>query len=275
MIMKTRKLFLSLCAMWLVVSTVWAARVDTLQVESVKMNSKKIETVVIVPDKALRGELCPVLFLLHGYSGNAHTWLSIKPELPEMADRDGVIVVCPDGENSWYWDSPLHADSQFETFVSSELVGYIQDHYPAIDNRKARAITGLSMGGHGGMWLSIRHKDVFGAAGSMSGGVDIRPFPNSWEMKKQLGEQAEHPERWSSHTAINQLSKLQKGELALIIDCGIDDFFLKVNQRFHEALVAKGIDHDFIVRPGAHNQIYWNNAIDYQWIFFTKYFKGL
>ena len=35
---------------------------------------------------------------------------------------------------------------------------------------------------------TIRHKDVFGAGGSTSGGVDIRPFPNNWEMKKQLGE---------------------------------------------------------------------------------------
>ena len=40
-----------------------------------------------------------------------------------------------------------------------------------------RAISGLSMGGHGALWSAIRHKDVFGAAGSMSGGVDIRPFP--------------------------------------------------------------------------------------------------
>ena len=40
------------------------------------------------------------------------------------------------------------------------------------------------MGGHGAMWLGIRHKDVFGAAGSTSGGVDIRPFPQNWSMNK-------------------------------------------------------------------------------------------
>ena len=27
-----------------------------------------------------------------------------------------------------------------------------------------------------------------------------------------------------------------------------------------------------IVRPGAHNADYWNNSIDYQWLFFKKYF---
>ena len=38
----------------------------------------------------------------------------------------------------------------------------------------------LSMGGHGALWNAIRHSDIFGAAGSMSGGVDIRPFPDNW-----------------------------------------------------------------------------------------------
>ena len=44
------------------------------------------------------------------------------------------------------------------------------------------------MGGHGAMWNAIRHKDTFGAGGSTSGGVDIRPFPLNWDMSKQLGE---------------------------------------------------------------------------------------
>ena len=66
-------------------------------------------------------KLLPTLYLLHGHGGNAFTWPTIKPELPQMADRDGIIVVCPDGEASWYWDSPLRPESQFETFVAREL----------------------------------------------------------------------------------------------------------------------------------------------------------
>ena len=77
-----------------------AARIDTLSVESPKMK-KEIKVAVIVPDQALEGKKCPTLYLLHGYGGNSLTWLGIKPELPQMADRDGIIVVCPDGKNSW------------------------------------------------------------------------------------------------------------------------------------------------------------------------------
>lgn len=250
-----------------------AARIDTLSVESPKMK-KEIKVAVIVPDQALEGKKCPTLYLLHGYGGNSLTWLGIKPELPQMADRDGIIVVCPDGKNSWYWDSPTHADSQYETFVSSELVKYIDTHYSTIKDRKGRAVTGLSMGGHGGMWLSIRHKDVFGAGGSTSGGVDIRPFPHEWKMKEQLGELSRNRQRWDEHTVMTQLDKIQNGDLALIIDCGTGDFFLEVNQKFHEELEKRGIFHDFIIRPGKHSSTYWNNSIDYQWLFFKKFFDG-
>lgn len=250
-----------------------AARIDTLSVYSEKMN-RSIPVVVVVPDRIASGEQCPVLYLLHGYGGDAFSWLKIKPELIRMVDQDGILVVCPDGEKSWYWDSPVNRNSQFETFVSKELVHCIDSRYTTVDSRKGRAIAGLSMGGHGALWLAIRHKDVFGAAGSMSGGVDIRPFPDSWEMKAQLGPKEENTSLWERHTVINQADKLQDGELRIILDCGTDDFFFEVNRRLHERLLKQGVGHDYVERPGSHDLPYWNNSMDYQWVFFRKFFAG-
>ena len=68
-------------------------------------------------------------------------------------------------------------------FVAKELVEYIDKNFATKADRSGRVITGLSMGGHGGMWLSIRHQDILGGGGSMSGGLDIRPFPDSWNMR--------------------------------------------------------------------------------------------
>lgn len=255
---------LSLCA--------WAVRVDTLQVRSLAMN-KQVEVVVICPDAAER-KACPVVYLLHGHGGDAHTWLgTTKPELPEIADEKGLFFVCPDGEASWYWDSPLNADVRYETFVSDELVQYIDSCYRTIADRKGRAITGFSMGGHGALWNAIRHSDVFSAVGSTSGGVDIRPFPKNWNMSDQLGEKERFPENWENYTVINQVPQMRNGQLAIIIDCGYGDFFFDVNTRFHEALLKQGVDHDFIVRPGEHNHRYWHNSIDYQILFFQKHFR--
>lgn len=251
----------------------WAAKVDTLQVESKSMN-KSVEVVVVVPDAAA-SKSCPVVYLLHGYSGNARTWIGTKPNLPEIADEKGIMFVCPDGKNSWYWNSPLNADVRYETFISDELIKFVDSHYNTVARREGRAITGLSMGGHGAMWNAIRHTDVFSAVGSTSGGVDIRPFPKNWEMSVQLGDKDKNPENWERYTVINLVPDMEKGKLAMVIDCGEDDFFLEVNRNFHEALLKHGIDHDFITRPGVHDHKYWNNSIDYQILFFQKHFSKM
>lgn len=250
-----------------------AAKVDTLMVKSPSMN-REVQVIVVTPDAALgqKAVACPVIYLLHGAGGDAKSWVTSKTDLTQIADEKGIIFVCPDGKMSWYWDSPKNPANRYETFISSELVKYTDEHYKTIPNRKARAIAGLSMGGHGALWNAFRHKEVFGAAGSTSGGVDIRPFPKSWEMNKQLGEMDANRALWDEHTVINQIDKIKKGDLALIIDCGEADFFLDVNKAFHKRLLEAGIDHDFITRPGDHSWKYWNNSIDYQILFFSKFF---
>jgi len=252
----------------------WAAHIDTLSVKSPSMN-KHVQVVVVAPDVAFgkNAVACPVIYLLHGYGGNAKTWISIKPNLPQIADERGIMFVCPDGANSWYWDSPRNPSYRYETFVSSELVAYVDSHYNTQATSQKRAITGLSMGGHGALWNALRHPDVFGAAGTTSGGVDIRPFPMNWEIKKQLGEMVAHKKVWDNHTVINQLNIIKNGDVALIIDCGEDDFFLNVNKELHQNLLALKIDHDFITRPGGHTSTYWRNSIDYHILFFEKFFK--
>ena len=270
-----KEFFLAGMLLCLVVLSVQAARVDTVMVKSRSMD-KEVQVVYVVPDKAEgdRAQACPVVYLLHGYGGNAKTWINIKPQLPSIADEKGIIFVCPDGKNSWYWDSPVNSSYRYETFVSSELIAYTDSHYKTIAAPQGRAITGLSMGGHGALWNAFRHKDVFGAVGSTSGGVDIRPFPLNWQMNKQLGEYAANRKRWDEHTAINQIDKIENGDLAIIFDCGESDFFLEVNKELHQRLLGRGIDHDFITRPGTHNNTYWNNSIDYQILFFEKFFRS-
>ena len=113
---------------------------------------------------------------------------------------------------------------------------------------------------------------LVGAAASMSGGADIRPFPDSWNMKEQLGEYASNKDVWDAHTVMSQLDRISNGDIALLIDCGDDDFFLEVNQELHRQLLSRKIGHDFITRPGAHTVTYWNNSIDYHLLFFQKFF---
>jgi S-formylglutathione hydrolase FrmB len=255
------------------VERVDAAIVDTVDTYSTSMK-KTIKAVVIRPDDYATAGALPVVYLLHGYSGNYADWITKGKGFEKAVDLYQMIIVCPDGNNSWYWDSPVDPNFKYETYVSIELVNWVDGKYKTIKNRNGRGITGLSMGGHGALYLALRHQDVFGTAGSMSGGVDIRPFPNNWDMALRLGSYSEHPENWEKYTVINMLHLLRPNSLALIIDCGTEDFFYKVNENLHEQLLYRNIPHDFITRPGAHNWNYWANSIQYQLLFMNNYFKS-
>lgn len=249
----------------------FAAKIDSVMVYSPSMD-KQIECRVVTPDSYGEGKRMPTVYLLHGYSGNAKSWVA-EYNVCELADQYSVIVVAADGGySSWYWDSPIDSSMKYETFVAKELIDYVDSAYLTIADRSARAVTGLSMGGHGAMYLSIRHQDIFGAVGSMSGGVDIRPFPENWHMAQRLGSKEEHPENWEEFTVMNQLDLLEPNSLAIIFDCGVDDFFYGVNNALHEELLRRKIPHSYTSAPGAHTLQYWQNSLPYHFLFFDNFF---
>jgi S-formylglutathione hydrolase FrmB len=249
-----------------------AAKIDTLSIAAVKVPSPYNVTVVTPDAAATTDAKFPTVYLLNGFSGNHLSWITIQPKLKDIADQYGMIFVMPNGLDSWYWDSPEHPEMQMESFFIDELVPYIDKNYPTKAEAHYRAITGLSMGGHGGLWLGIRHSDIFGSAGSTSGGVNIMPFPSKWKMANWLGEQDENRDTWLTHTVINLVPQLKPGQLNIIFDCGSEDFFAGVNAELHQALLDAKIPHDYISRPGIHNLEYWRNSILYQLLYFNEIF---
>ena len=118
--------------------------------------------------------------------------------------------------------------------IGKEVPGYIDEHYKTIKDRKARAITGLSMGGHGGLFLGFRHADYFGACGSMSGGVDLNFSRNKFDVVKRIGDTINYASNWKNYSVINVVENYPKDSLAIIFDCGTEDFFYNNNHALHE-----------------------------------------
>ncbi len=262
-------------AMLLFAVAVFAGNTDTVSFYS-KALKKETRFVIVTPaNYSLNKTRLPVVYLLHGHSGNYASWLHDAPQLVNKSDELNMVFVFPDGGfNSWYFDSPVDSTVRYETMITTELISYVDQHYQTLADRAHRAITGLSMGGHGALYLAFRHNSLFGAAGSISGGVDIRPFPKNWQLNKVLGDIETNKENWEKNTVINLVDRVKNGEQRIVFDCGTGDFFLAVNRNLHLKMIDLKIDHDYAERPGQHNKAYWGNSIDYQLLFFKKYFDG-
>jgi len=248
-------------------------QVDTLSVFSQKMK-KEIKTVVILPENYSLKKRYPVVYLLHGYSDNYATWIKNVPAIKTLSTEHQFIVVCPDGGySSWYFDSPIDSVFQYESYITRDLLTYVDTHYSTIPDRTARAITGISMGGHGALYLAMRNPKLFGSAGSMSGGVDLRASTKLFDISKRIGTIESNHAEWDNRSVINMVNDLKNKELNLIIDCGVDDFYYLINAGLHRRLMSLKIDHDYIERPGEHNWQYWDNSIRYQFLYFDRCFQ--
>ena len=270
--MSMKHITLTLFALLASLFTAEAAKVDTIQISTTYLETPE-DVTVITPDAAAQGKKFPTVYLLNGYGGDHFAWMRVRPDLPYLADQYGMVIVMPDGRDSWYWDSPVNPAMQMESFFTNDLVPYIDSHYPTLKAPEYRAISGLSMGGQGAMYLAIRHNDIWGNAGSTSGGLDIRPFADRWKMKESLGTIEQNPKTWDEHSPVNLIKDINPDKLNIIFDCGTDDFFNGVNKAFHEGLLENKIPHDYISRPGGHSGAYWKNSVIYHLLYFNEAFK--
>lgn len=259
----------------------YGAKVDTLQIPSVAMG-KTYKAAVVLPNSYAKSKASfPVLYLLHGAYGHFGDWLKSTPDkklVQNLSDQYNLIIVMPEGETfSFYLDSPVNKESQFETYITKEVIQKIDKTYRTITDRKGRVISGLSMGGHGALSLSAKHPDLFCAAGSMSGAVDMGVMLNRDSaaevvklMQPVFGDKSNDVELYKQNAVLGMVDKIKANKLALIIDCGVDDFLIEPNRELHRRLLYNKVAHDYTERPGAHTWEYWENALPYHVLYFSK-----
>ena len=215
----------------------------------------------------------PVIYLLHGYSQNYAGWSKIVP-LDKYSDTFQVIFVCPDGNrNSWYIDSPIKTNSKFETYISKEVVAFIDSAYRTIASVRGRAIAGSSMGGHGALRILWNNQDRFVAATSISGILDLTPFAGQWDIAQVIGTFAGNKRLWQQYSVAWLARKIDLRQRDIFIDCGIQDPALACNRQVHEILIERNIVHDYRESAGGHTPQYVRNAFEYHLIFLMRQLK--
>jgi S-formylglutathione hydrolase FrmB len=223
---------------------------------------------VLVPenyDASLRRY--PVLYLLHGLTGDYKDWTT-RTNLAEYTRSLPLIVVMPDGENSWYTNSADDPSSKFETYVLVDLVADVEEKYRAIRSRYGRAIGGLSMGGYGAMKLALKRPALFMFAASFSGALGVS---RDGEFGSRLGAEGDRIKQIfgpadSETRKTNDVFALAAAAKPaampyLYLDCGTADSLLASNRELAAALHKAGVAYEFHEVPGAHTWDYWDARI--------------
>ena len=243
------------------------ARVDSFYMPSLG-RTKKVS--VLLPPKYDPRIHYPVLYLLHGYGGGHDNWWT-KTKIADYVRDVPLIIVMPDGENSWYVNSVIERSDRFEDYIVTDLPNYIQKAY-SVDTTK-QGIAGVSMGGYGALMLALRHPSKYRFAGSLSGIITV---PRGMNDTLRQPERALLP---SLRRAFGDNSGALRGanDLFLLyrqttkdsmpyvyLAMGTQDgyrSFLPAHRALTDLLRGVGASYEYHETPGGHSWQYWDTEI--------------
>lgn len=209
----------------------------------------------------------PVLYLLHGWSGDETNWSTLT-KLTKYAENLPVVIVMPDGQNSWYVDSGSDEKEKFEAFLMQDLIENVEQSWRTVPGREGRAIAGLSMGGYGAVKEALKHPEMFQVAASMSGAFNAGSAELEKERKDLRPSLAEAFGAEHSHTREqnNLYALAQKADVKitpyLYVDCGNqDESFLEPNRKLAAILSQRKFAYEYHEFPGVHDWNYWDRRL--------------
>ncbi len=281
-----KRLHTPVCAalVWFALLPVFSFAQNGQVQESLKMNSKILGrevkyTLYLPADYAASQRRYPVLYLLHGYTGNDTDWVQFG-EANHTADKaiaageiPPMIIVMPDGRNDWYAND-YQGKNRYEDMFIKELIPFIDATYRTRTQKEFRAIAGLSMGGYGSLHLAAKNTELFAAVAAFSPAVftdqeaidapkDRYDRTFAWiygpgEGKDRLTD------HWRKYSVLDLMKTVPAEKLNSVrwyIDCGDDDFLYKGNDALHTTMRDMNIAHEYRIRDGAHTWTYWRTYL--------------
>ena len=202
----------------------------------------------------------PVVYFLHGLPAAASSYKGAD-FLARALSASGrqAIIVAPQGARDNDSD-PEYLDwgpgRNWETAITRDVVGYVDNHFRTIPTREGRAIVGLSAGGYGAVILALHHLEAFSVVESWSG--YFHPTDPGGTRALDLGSPSANANA-NAHALVRKLRRgfeRRRTYFAFYVGRG-DARFRAENRLFHRELTAAHIPHLFRIYAGGHEQAVW------------------
>ena len=227
---------------------------------------------VYLPEAALRGERCPVLYWLSGLTCTEQNFIT-KAGAQQHAARHGLIVVAPDtsprgdgvaddpaydlGQGAGFYldatQAPWAPHYRMQEYVARELPGIVEARFAATD---LRGIFGHSMGGHGALVTALRHPGRYRSVSAFS--PIVAPSQVPWGRKALAAYLGDDPQAWRAWDAV-ELVRTARERLPLLVDQGDADEFLGElrPQLLQQACAEAGHPLTLRMQPGYDHSYYF------------------
>lgn len=212
-------------------------------------------------------EKIPVLYLLHGFSDDHTIWMRRTSIERYVADY-GIAVVMPQIDHSFYTD--MEFGKRYWTFLSEELPQVAQSFFPLSDKREDNFVAGLSMGGYGAFKWALRKPEMFSAAASLSGALDIvahieivreQSDPIGQALYHVFGEKDLENTEDDLFYLMRQLRKNKREIPKLFQACGTEDYLFEENEKFLQVAQELEMPLTTSFSQGEHEWGYWDQTI--------------
>jgi hypothetical protein len=201
---------------------------------------------VLKPSKMDDGKRYPVLYILPVIDGDAAWGKPFKIAQEEnFPDKYGVIcVMATFPRGTLYCNHPTKKNQQDESYFVQDVVPFVDQNYPTIAQAEGRYLTGFCASGSGGLWLLLRHLDMFGKVAAWDAWLDLDEMIEADE--KLFGTN----ENYRDYAVLNQIDRhaheLIDGPTRIVMMAYRNkrDGVHSVH-RFHDKLFDYGIAHIF------------------------------
>ena len=208
----------------------------------------------------------PVAYLLHGGNGGFRDWSNYS-DVARFAAKD-LILVMPEGDESYYTNSAEHPQDRYEEYVVNDLIGDVEARFPVADEPGKRAIIGISMGGFGAVKLVLRHPELFVFAGGLSSAIDVpsRSFSihriGPWRHHASIFGPLGSATRRENDPFLLARSANPAKTPYFFLTCGDQEGLLPANRSFAKLLQERGFKYEFHVVSGGHHWHEWNAQLE-------------